>query len=236
MLTDSKSQRVENVLGLLLFLGMLMTLYNVFIYAPTEKSMGDVQRIFYFHVPSAFIAFLGFLVCAGYSVAFLIKRNHRYDRVAYVSAEIGVLFSTIVLITGMIWARPIWQTWWTWDPRLTTMFILWFLYIAYLMLRNFTGEDERGARFAAVFAIIASADVPIVYMSIRWWGDRMMHPKPVLMGDEDSGLAPEMLYTFLFALAVFLILYFYLMMLRLRQERTAEILNSMKKNLALNEE
>ena len=227
-------ERWTKWLGLLLLVGMVLDLYFIFIYAPIEKTMGIVQKIFYFHVPSAFAAFLAFFVVALFSVAFLMKRNYFYDRISYASAEIGVMFTTIVLVTGPIWAKPAWNTWWSWDPRLTTTLILWFIYIGYLVLRDFTGEDERGARFAAVFAIVGFVDVPIVYFSIRWW--RTIHPQPVLMGGEGSGLAPKMLFALMFSLAVFLLLYFYLLLTRLRLEKARMDVNEMKKAIALQEQ
>ena len=226
-------EKYERWLGAALLFLMIVNLYNIFVYVPTEKTMGIVQRIFYFHVPSAFAAFLAFFIVALYSLLFLLKRRYWYDRVAYASAEIGVLFTTMVLITGPIWAKPAWNTWWSWDPRLTTTLILWFIYIGYLVLRNFTGEDERGARFAAVFAIVGFVDVPIVYFSIRWW--RTIHPQPVLMGGEGSGLHPKMLYTLLFSVAVFFILYAYLMIVRLRLEKARQVVQDMKKQIALHE-
>jgi len=226
-------EKYERWLGAALLFLMIVNLYNIFVYVPTEKTMGIVQRIFYFHVPSAFAAFLAFFIVALYSLLFLLKRRYWYDRVAYASAEIGVLFTTMVLITGPIWAKPAWNTWWSWDPRLTTTLILWFIYIGYLVLRNFTGEDERGARFAAVFAIVGFVDVPIVYFSIRWW--RTIHPQPVLMGGEGSGLHPKMLYTLLFSVAVFFILYVYLMIVRLRLEKARQVVQDMKKQIALHE-
>ena len=224
-------EKWERWLGTVLLFLMMINLYNIFIYVPTEKTMGIVQRIFYFHVPAAFAAFLAFFIVALYSLMFLLKRRFWYDRVAYASAEIGVLFTTAVLLTGPIWAKPAWNTWWSWDPRLTTTLILWFIYVGYLILRNFTGEDERGARFAAVFAIVGFVDVPIVYFSIRWW--RTIHPQPVLMGGEGSGLHPKMLYTLLFSVAVFFILYTYLMVMRLRLEKTRQQVLDMKKQIAL---
>ncbi len=226
-------EKYERWLGAALLFLMIVNLYNIFVYVPTEKTMGIVQRIFYFHVPSAFAAFLAFFIVALYSLLFLLKRRYWYDRVAYASAEIGVLFTTMVLITGPIWAKPAWNTWWSWDPRLTTTLILWFIYVGYLVLRNFTGEDERGARFAAVFAIVGFVDVPIVYFSIRWW--RTIHPQPVLMGGEGSGLHPKMLYTLLFSVAVFFILYVYLMIVRLRLEKARQVVQDMKKQIALHE-
>ncbi len=226
-------ERWTKWLGWLLLVGMILNLYFIFIYAPIEKTMGAVQKIFYFHVPSAFAAFLAFFVVAVYSALFLLKRNYFYDRISYASAEIGIIFTTIVLVTGPIWAKPAWNTWWSWDPRLTTTLILWFIYVGYLVLRDFTGEDERGARFAAVFAIVGFVDVPIVYFSIRWW--RTIHPEPVLMGGEDSGLHPQMLFALLFSLAVFLLFYFYLLFTRLRLEKARMEINEMKKAIALQE-
>ncbi|KAA3619586.1 MAG: cytochrome C assembly protein [Calditrichaeota bacterium] len=220
-------RKMQLILGVLLFVGMLFSLYNVFIMVPTEQKMGIVQRIFYFHVPSAMMSFMAFFTVAGFSIAFLVKRNAWHDRVAVACAEIGVLFTTIALITGSIWARPIWNTWWSWDARLTTFLILWFIYIAYLMLRDYVGEDQRGARFAAVFAIIGTVDIPIVYFSIRWW--RTLHPKPVLAGGEGSGLHPDMAFALYFSMAVFFILYLFLVATRLRVENSKMELEEIKR-------
>ena len=224
------SEKIERWGALALLLLMTVNIYNVFLFAPTEKTMGNVQRIFYFHVPSAFVAFVAFSIVAIYSIAFLVTRKFWYDRIAYAAAEIGILFTTIVLITGPIWAKPAWGTWWTWDPRLTTTLILWFVYVAYLMLRNFTGEDEKGARFAAVFAIIGFVDVPIVFFSIRWW--RTIHPSPVI---RRGGLESDMLFTLLFSIGVFMLLLAYLLFARLRLERSRQAVLQMKKEIALNE-
>ncbi|RMD98790.1 MAG: cytochrome C assembly protein [Calditrichaeota bacterium] len=226
-------EKLQRWLGYVLLIAMVINLYNIFIFVPTEKTMGIVQRIFYFHVPSAFTAFLSFFVVAIFSVAYLVKRKYWYDRVSYAAAEIGVVFTTAVLLTGPIWAKPAWNTWWSWDPRLTTTLILWFIYVAYLILRDFTGEDERGARFAAVFAIVGFVDVPIVYFSIRWW--RTIHPQPVLLGGKGSGLHPKMLYTLMFSLGVFLILFIYLLAARLRMEKTRQQVLDMKRELAFQE-
>jgi len=193
------------ILIVLTFMLVELALYMVFIYAPTERTMGDVQRIFYFHVASAWIAFLAFFVVCMASIAFLRSGKDQWDRLAACSAEIGVLFITIVLLTGPLWAKPVWNIYWTWDARLTTSFVLWLIYIAYLMIRNYALDKERGARFAAVFGIIGFLDVPIVFMSIRWW--RTLHPSPVIAGGQGSGLAPEMLRTLMVCLLAFSILY-----------------------------
>lgn len=191
---------------------MAVAIFMVFLYAPTEQTMGDVQRIFYFHVSSAWIAFLAFFLVMLMSVAYLLTGNVRWDMWAHASAEIGTLFCTLVLLTGPLWAKPVWNTWWTWDMRLTTTLILWLMYVGYLMLRS-SVEGERGAKYAAVFGIIAFLDVPFVYFSIRWW--RTLHPAPVIAGESGSGLAPEMLLTLLVCLVTFMCLFTYLLQQRI---------------------
>ena len=128
---------------------MLVNLYLVFQVAPTDSVLGEVQRIFYFHVPIAIMSFLAFFVVFIASIGFLIKRNARWDSVAHGAAEVGVVFVTLALISGVIWARPVWGTWWTWEPRLTTTLILWLIYVAYLMVRSYAPNKERGAVYAA---------------------------------------------------------------------------------------
>jgi len=163
--------------------------------APTEATMGEVQRIFYYHVPSAMVAFLFFTISLLGSIAFLTLRHSRpiaaqaADAWAVSGAEVGVLFCTIVLITGPLWARPVWGIWWTWDARLTTTLILWLIYVSYLLLRRFVAGPQMQT-LAAVLGIFGALDVPIVYMSNRWW--RTQHPAPVMGGGENSGLAPSM--------------------------------------------
>ena len=154
-------------------LAMLASLYALFFYAPVEKTMGIVQKIFYIHVPSAFLAFFSFFITFVTSILYLWKRDRKWDVIALCSVEVGVVFCTIVLITGPIWARPIWNVWWTWDPRLTTTLILWFVYAAYLMLRRALSENQRGG-FSAVFGIIGFVNVPITFFAVRLW--RTIHP------------------------------------------------------------
>ncbi|MDY0093027.1 MAG: cytochrome c biogenesis protein [Candidatus Vecturithrix sp.] len=202
---------ISSVLCWLSCVTMAVAIYMVFVYAPTEETMGVVQRIFYFHVSSAWIAFLAFFLVMAASLVYLMTGNVRWDTWAYASAEIGTVFCTLVLITGPLWAKPVWNTWWTWDMRLTTTLILWLMYLGYLMLRS-TIEGERGAKYAAVFGIIAFLDVPFVYFSIRWW--RTLHPAPVIAGKAGSGLAPEMLITLLVSLFTFMCLFAYLLQYR----------------------
>ncbi len=230
MAIDKSQNRWMAVLYLSLLICMVVDLYLIFQFAPEERSMGHVQRIFYFHVPSAWISFLAFFVVFVASIGYLWKRERRYDMVAAAAAEIGVMFATLVLITGPIWARPVWNTWWEWTPRLTLFLVLWFIYIAYLMLRNFVEGEERSARFAAVFGIVGFVDVPIVYLSIRLWRD--IHPSPVIAGGEGSGLHPDMLLTLMFSLFTFTLLFVLLLIHRLRLEKTTVAASELKKQIA----
>jgi heme exporter protein C len=211
------------------FLTMTVGLYLIFMYAPTEQKMGIVQRIFYFHLPSAWTSFLAFFVVAVSSSLYLWRRERKWDRIAYASAEIGVVFCSLVLLTGPIWARPVWNVWWTWDPRLTTTLILWLMYVAYLMLRS-SSESSKTSRFTAVFGILAFLDVPLVYMSTRWW--RTIHPKPVIGGEPgSSGLAPEMALTLIVCLLGFTLFYLYLMVQRISLEKLKDEIEEIKQNL-----
>ena len=217
------------ILSILSYVGILVALYMAFLYAPTERTMGDVQRIFYFHVPSAWVSFIAFGVVAVASILFLATGSSRWDRLAYSSAEVGILFLTLVLITGPLWAKPVWGVSWTWDARLTTSFSLWLIYIAYLMLRNYVSDPERGARFAAVFGIIGFVDVPIVYFSIRWW--RTLHPSAVVGGGEGSGLAPAMLQTLLTSVGAFTILFITLLIYRYKSTILSDQLDHLKTSI-----
>jgi len=176
--------------------------------------MGDVQRIFYFHVASWWIAFLAFAIVFAASVAYLATRRRQYDTLALASAEIGVVFTSMGLFTGPLWAKPAWGIYWTWDARLTTALVLWLIYVGYLMLRRYVPDESKGANLAAVAGIIGFVDVPIVYFSIRWW--RTQHPQPVIMGGDGSGLDPLMAQALMMSLAGFLFLYLLLLNERFR--------------------
>ena len=171
--------------------------------APTEATMGDVQRIFYYHVPSGWVAGLCFTINFLASIWYLWKRSAASDALASASAEVGVIFGTVLLVTGPLWARPVWGIWWTWDARLTTTLILWLIYVSYLVLRRFAAGGQTQV-LAAAFAIFGFADVPIVYFSIRWF--RTQHPSPVMGGGEGSGLATPMLQVFLINLGLFTVM------------------------------
>src|SRR2546426_8657156 len=164
-------KRVENLGSAILpWLGgpaLGAALYLIFMVVPTERDQGIVQRIFYFHVPSAWTAFAGFFVVCGASLVYLWRGSEYWDRVARASAEVGMVFCSLVLLTGPIWARPIWGTWWTWDPRLTMTVILWTIYASYLLLRSYGTEDEQISRYAAVLGIVGAIDIPLIVVSVR---------------------------------------------------------------------
>jgi heme exporter protein C len=180
------------ILAVLTALLLVYAFYQAMWVAPTEQTMGDVQRIFYYHVPSAWTAFILFFVNFAASLTYLIKRNPKADVVALVSAEVGVVFCTVVLVTGPIWARPVWGIWWTWDLRLTLTLVLWLIYVSYLILRRFS-DTAQTPKLAAVLAIFGALDVPLVYFSI--WFFRTQHPQPVIGGG--GSIDPRMLHVLL---------------------------------------
>jgi heme exporter protein C len=171
--------------------------YASFFVAPTERTMGLIQRIFYLHAASAWAGMTAFFVCFVANLQYVWRRQQKWDSLGVSSAEVGLAFITVVLITGPIWAKPVWGIYWTWDARLTSTFIMWLLYISYLLLRTLVEEPERRALLSALFGIFAFIDVPIVFGAIRWW--RGQHPKPVIMGDPGSGLEPTMRKVFFFS-------------------------------------
>ncbi len=195
---------------------IMVALYLVFAWVPTEATMGIVQRIFYFHVPSAWVAFLSFFVVFVSSILYLAKRNIKWDTLAYCSAEIGVVFTSLALISGAIWAKPTWLSWFPWeDPRLTTTLVLWLIYVGYLLVRNYS-TTYQAPRFAAVIGIAGFLDVPIIYLSVIWW--RSAHPI-VFRPSSDAGIAPSMLLTLMVSLVAFTMLYVVLMRLVLSIRR-----------------
>ncbi len=198
---------------LLTFVLMLIALYTIFIYAPIEKTMGIVQKIFYIHLPSAFLAYFAFFITFVASILYLYRKDPKWDAIAHCAVEVGVVFCTIVLITGPIWAKPIWNVWWTWDPRLTTTLILWFIYVAYLMLRRAVKEN-RQANLAAVFGIIGFINVPITFFSIRLW--RTIHP--VIITSRGINMSGPMKLTLMITFIAFCFLFLAMLISRVRLE------------------
>lgn len=201
----------------------MISIYIVFLYTPVEKVMGVVQKIFYFHLSSAFTSFLSFFMAFVYSILYLYKKDAKWDIYAASSVEIGVVFTTLVLVSGSLWARPIWNTWWTWDPRLTTALILWFIYVAYLILRISIEQESKKAAFSAVMAIIGFVDVPIVFMSARML--RTIHP--VIIKSDSINMESSMI----FALLISMLAFFFMWVLLFRLRTSALFLDKMIKRL-----
>jgi heme exporter protein C len=214
---DRQTSKVDILLAILTFVLMIASLYAVFIWVPNERTMGAVQRIFYFHMPAAIASFVAFFIVFVGSIAYLVTRKTRWDRLAASSAELGLVLILITLTTGPIWAKPVWGIWWTWDMRLTSSLVLALIYMAYLMLRAYVFDKEKRANLSAVVGIIGFIDVPIVYFSIRWW--RTQHPQPVIMGGQGSGLAPEMWAVVMLCLVMYLVFFSWLLRFRLRLGR-----------------
>ena len=184
------------LLGVVAIALVVVAAYANFFIAPTERTMGVIQRIFYFHAATAWAGEMVFFVCFIANLLYVWKREQKYDWLGVTCAEVGIACITIVLITGPIWAHPVWGIWWTWYARLTSTFVLWLLYVSYLLLRTLIEEPGRRALLSALFGIFAFLDVPLVFFSIRWW--RTQHPAPVVMGGQGSGLDPTMSKVFFF--------------------------------------
>lgn len=219
LLDDRSARTIYRVLAPLTFGAIAVALWMALYYAPTERTMGDAQRIFYFHVPSAWIGFLAFFLVFVSSIMYLLKGSRKWDVLALSAAEIGVVFTTLVLVTGPIWAKAAWGVYWTWDARLTTTLILWFIYIGYLTLRS-TVDDIRKARLAAVLGIVGFLDVPVIYLSVTIW--RTMHP--TLLISESGGLEDAMRTTLFVALGSFTLLFALLLAARIRLEQKRDAL------------
>jgi heme exporter protein C len=202
----------------------------VFFYAPLEAVMGQVQRVFYFHVANAWVGMLGFLVAAIAGIAFLRKGDHKWDIVGLAAVEISLVFFFTAIVSGSIWARGSWGTWWTWDPRLTTAAICELVYAAYLMLRQGIEDPDRRARFGAVYAILGFISVPLTFMSIRIF--RTIHP--VVIGSSAAAaqgsfdMTPKMLQTFMFSLFTFSFIFADLLWHRIRLGKLAAKAESLR--------
>ena len=183
-------------------------------FTPPEATQGLAQKIYYLHLPAALNAYIAFGVVAVTSVVYLWLRDPRADRVAESSAEVGLLFTTVVLTTGPIWGKPIWGTWWTWDARLTLTLFLWFIYAGYLVLRGAVAEPELRARYSAVLGILGALLIPFIHMSVYLF--RTLHPMPIVLKPDRPSLPPEMLRTLLFSFAAFVLVYVALLRSRYR--------------------
>lgn len=205
---------MTRALGWLAALGLLAGLVMAFGVAPREVTQGNVQRIMYLHVPSVWVAYVAFAVVFVGSAVYLARRAEGADRVAHASAELGVLFTGLTIATGSIWGKPTWGTWWTWDARLTSVAILFVMYLGYLLLRGMIDEPERAARYAAVLGIVAALNIPLVHFSVYWW--RTLHQPPSLMKPGGSSMPPVIVGALLVNFLAFSLLYLYFLAKRVR--------------------
>jgi len=225
-----KSLMALNLISAALFLGALGM---VFLYAPQEKVMGYVQKVFYFHISTAWVGMLGFIVAAAAGVLYLLKKELKWDLVEVSAVEISLIFFFIAIVSGSIWARPSWGTWWTWDARLTTAAILELIYLAYMLLRQGIEDVERRARFGAVYTLVGGLSVPVTFMSIRLW--ETIHP--AIIGTQSAAaqggfdMAPPMLHTMFFSLAAFSVIFVTLLWHRIRLGLLAQYAEARKLKL-----
>ena len=225
-----KKPLLLTILDIVTILLLLIATWMVFFYAPMEATMGQVQRVFYFHVSAGWVGMLGFIGAAVCGIIYLFTGNRKWDIIELGAVEIGMVFAFINVVTGSIWARPIWNTWWTWDPRLTTATIMLLIYAAYLMLRAGIDDPDRRARFGAIYAIIGSLSVPLTYFSARLF--RTIHP--IVIGNEQQGvtgeyaMTTEMTQTFMFSLLVFTLIFIDLLWHRIRLGKLQEDVEQLK--------
>ncbi len=225
-----KKPTALKILDIVTIISVLGATAMVFLYAPVERVMGAVQKVFYFHVATGWVGMLSFLFAAVAGVLYLVKKNKQWDYIGIAAVEIGIIFIFITIVTGSIWARPIWNTWWTWDPRLTTATIMELIYIAYLMLRQGIEDPERRARFGAVYAIVGFLSVPLTFFSIRIF--RTIHPvviagsDPTAVGSFD--MTSSMFNTLMVSIAVFSILFVDLVWHRIRLGKLANQVEELK--------
>jgi heme exporter protein C len=220
----------KNILAAaLVFLLLAAAAYASFFIAPTDAKQGLIYRILFLHVSSAWTGLTAFLIGFVGNLLYVWKRQPRWDWLGVSAVEVGLAFTTVVLVTGPIWAHPVWGIWWTWDARLTSTFVMWLLYVSYLLLRTLVEEPDRRALFSALFGIFAFLDVPLVFGSIRWW--RTQHPQPIVMGGADSGMDPVMFRVLMFAWLAMLALMTLLLRQRYRLEAMRSELESMRHEL-----
>jgi heme exporter protein C len=211
---------------------LAISTYLALVFAPTEAVMGDVQRVFYFHIGTAWVGLVGFVLAAGTGIAYLVTKNMKWDRLEVAAVEVSTVFFFITIVLGSIWARPAWNTWWTWDPRLTTAAVTELIYIAFFMLRQGIEDPERRARFGAVYALLGGLSAPITFMVIRLF--RTIHPIVVGSGQgEKLPLTSDMRVAFFFALFAFTVIFVDLMWHRIRLGSLEEKVEQLKLNVSM---
>ncbi|HEX6818345.1 MAG TPA: cytochrome c biogenesis protein CcsA [Ktedonobacterales bacterium] len=218
----------ERVLLAAVALTMTIAIWAAFLYAPTDLGQGDIQRILYFHVPLAIVSYVAFFVTFAASILYLWRRDARWDALASASAEVGVVYATLMLVAGMLWGQGYWGRPWDWaDPRLTSTFVLWLIYVGYLLLRFYAGRTEATARIAAVVGIVGFVDVPIVHFAVTWW--RSIHPDTdYLLGDGGSALPPAATFALLAGFLAFTLLYVFLVVQVYRVERMQQVMAQLR--------
>src|SRR5256886_9864137 len=205
---------MTRTLGWLVVLALVAGLVMGFLVAPRDAAQGNVQRIVYVHGPSVLVAYLGFAVVLLASIVYLTTGRESADRIGHASAEVGVLFTGITIASGAIWGKPTWGTWWTWDARLTSVAVLFVMYLGYLLLRGTIDDPERAARYCAVLGIVAALDIPLVHFSVYWW--RTLHQPPSLMKPGGFTGSSSILWPLLINLLAFVLLYAYFVARRVR--------------------
>jgi len=223
MLSENKTITILSILAAVLF---VFAFFMVIFYAPIEVNMGLVQKVFYFHMSAAWVGMLAFLMAAVFGILYLVHKDLKWDRLIASSVEIGLLFTVICILSGMIWARPIWNTWWTWDPRLTTVTIMAFTYIAFILLRRSMDEPSKRAQFSAIYAIIGFVTVPFTFFSARLL--RTIHPIIFGSGGVDMNLNQPMLTTMFISLGAFTVMYAALLLQRARLMQVEETLMQLR--------
>jgi heme exporter protein C len=229
---QGKRKKSKGILGALALVFIAAGLYWGLIKAPPDAFQGDSQRIMYLHIPSILVAYLSFFLVFVGSCLYLWKREPRDDNLAHSAAEIGVLFTALTIIEGSIWGRPTWGVWWTWDARLTLTAILLLIFIGYLMLRTLIEDESRAASAAAIIGIIGFLDIPLIHMSVYWW--RTLHQPPSILRPDKvpwENIHPELLTALAINFVAFLLLYFYLLSLRLRLGEMRQEIKSRRMDL-----
>tara|TARA_B110000263_G_C15215934_1_gene467527 strand:+ start:231 stop:905 length:675 start_codon:yes stop_codon:yes gene_type:complete len=211
-MSTNKSQ-LNNILH---FIGWIVTIYLIFLWSPIDTSVGLTQKIFYFHVPVGWLGMLSIFGVGISSSMFLITKNFKWDDLAFSFAQVGVIFASLIIITGALWAKPVWGVWWTWDPKLTTTVVLWFIFSAYLLLRNLITDKRRSALIGSIVALLGSIDAPLIYFASILW--RTAHPELNIgpLAEDDSSLPGTMLITFFISLIMHT--YLFVILIRMRQK------------------
>ena len=220
----------RNILWAVSAVAMGITLYLIYLWVPTEQNLGISQRIFYFHVPLAWLGMLSMVIVAAASVVYLVTGRDRWDSLAHATAELGVVFASLILVTGVIWAKGDLGWWWTWDAKLTTTLILWFIYVGYLMIRSYAPRGSQGARYGAVVAIIGAIDAPIIYLATVWWNTAHPELNTGPLAEEADALASGKIYATLMVSTVsFTVLYVYMLIERYKMKRTETSLEELSR-------